>query len=430
MTKQSMVRKLFLGAVLLIASAPCVVLGQELPDKAGGAILLWNDQALDTVRSLRLGAFDAARTYAMLNIAMFDAVNGADGSNAKFRKALVKPSSSDRSKDKVAAASAAANAVLSLLFPDKASEYETLLGRIQQRLSQVGVGANRLTRGLNWGASVGEKVFTIRSTDGSTPKDTLVGGNNAGQFRADFGSAAFRNMDSFLIGDPLDYVSSGPPALTSPEYLAAHSEVRLLGDIEYANTEYDEIYSFWKAGGGSVRPPGEWIKIAQVVAEQEGTTNSILTTSVLFAALSIGLGDASISVTFDKFTYQFWRPATAIQNANTDGNDETVQKSTWAPRNGSIGGSPEHTSGQSAFAGCGSTILAEFFGTDNIEFTFEGDNSIAGSRTFASFSDAAREAGRSRIYAGIHFQFSNLAGQATGRGIAREVIQKVEMALI
>lgn len=136
----------------------------------------------------------------------------------------------------------------------------------------------------------------------------------------------------------------------------------------------------------------------------------------------MAMGDSVIPAWASKFDSRFWRPATAIQNASTDGNPLTVEDQNWIQRNSSIGGSPEHTSGQSTFAGAGSTVLAGFYCTDNIEFTFTGDNAIAGPRTFESFSDAAREAGRARIMAGIHFEFSNQAGQKAGRGVGSEIV--------
>ncbi|WP_179138027.1 phosphatase PAP2 family protein [Candidatus Entotheonella palauensis] len=126
----------------------------------------------------------------------------------------------------------------------------------------------------------------------------------------------------------------------------------------------------------------------------------------------------------NKFTFHFWRPATAIREADTDGNPNTVADPGWNPRNGSIGSSPEHTSGQSTFAGAGSRILAGFFCRNNIRFRFEGDNAIAGPRSFRSFSAAAAEAGRARIFAGIHFEFSNQGGQSAGRRLARRVLAR------
>jgi len=414
-----MFQSIFFTTTLLCVA----VFGQQEPQ--GDVILRWNDEALNQVRTQRLGAFDAARAYALLNVAMFDVANGVDGRRARFNEALVVPpnrrSARRNRPNRMAAVSAAANEVLSQLFPESTDAFDFILNDIVDGLG--GSTNTRVRRGLRLGESVGSEVIAVGSTDGSTPRETQLAGEGVPLFRSDFGSAAFRNVEPLFVEDALVYVSpNGPPALDSPEYAAAHTEVRLLGDVGYVNEEYDEIFSFWQARGGSVRPPGEWIKITQAVAEQQGTTESLIQTSLLFATMSMALNDASIAVVADKFQYQFWRPETAIREADMDGNDDTTQDLEWSPRNGSRGGSPEHTSGQSAFAGVGSTILAAFYGNDNIEFEAEGDNSIAGPRTFASFSDAAREAGRSRIFSGIHFEFSNQAGQATGRGIAREVL--------
>ncbi len=342
----------------------------------GQVVLDWNNEALDTVRTKRLGAFDAVRTYAMVNVAMFDAVNGIKRKKhrSNLAPALV-PSSGAPARANPKAAAAAAHAVLSALYPDRADTYDD---QLDANLSELRGKERRIARGVEWGTYVGEQVVELREDDGTSPPETQPGGSGPGEFRADFGSAAFRNMTPFAITDALAYISAGPPALTSPEYLAAHTEVRLFGNAAYANSTYDEIFSFWKAGGGSVRPPGEWIKIAIVVTDDQGTVRHLLRTSRLFTLLSMALADAAISVVHDKFTHHFWRPATAIRNANTDGNPGTTQDASWNPRNGSIGGSPEHTSGQSAFAGVGSTILASFYGDDNITFSFTGDNAIAG----------------------------------------------------
>jgi len=393
--------------------------------KTGRVVLDWNDAALDTVREERLGAFDAGRLYAMVNAAMYDAVNG--GSEDKNRKAtfVIKSNAMAKNTNKRAAASTAAQTVLSFMFPDRESIYEGIQQEIIDSLIVEGAKEVRINKGVLWGKLVGKEVFSRRENDGTLDKVTLPGGTGPGQFRNDFGSAAFKNMKPFFIRNPQKYISEGPPSLTSEEYLAAHTEVRLLGDANYENTEYDEIFSFWKAGGGSVRPPGEWIKITMALAEDRNVVDDLSKTLDLFTVMSLSLADTSIAVASDKVDNQFWRPATAIKEANTDGNPNTVEDSSWSPRNGSAGSSPEHTSGQSAFAGVGSTILAEFFGTDNVKFTFEGDNAISGGRTFDSFSDAAREAGRSRIFSGIHFEFSNQGGQETGREVAREFIRRL-----
>ena len=123
-----------------------------------------------------------------------------------------------------------------------------------------------------------------------------------------------------------------------------------------------------------------------------------------------------------------------LRQASTDGNSATEEDPKWNPRPGIctatrvalcpvFGGTPEHTSGTSTFAGAASTILAGFYCTDRVSFSFEGEQSGSPARSYATFSEAAREAGRSRIYGGIHFQFSNDAGRKAGKEIGKEIIR-------
>lgn len=121
-----------------------------------------------------------------------------------------------------------------------------------------------------------------------------------------------------------------------------------------------------------MRPPGEWIKIAMTLAARKHTTRSISRTARLFALLGTALADSVIPTWSNKYNFQTWRPGTAIVEADADGNPLTVADPRWVSRNGSLGSSPEHTSGQSTFAGAGSTVLAGFYCTDFIPFSFEG----------------------------------------------------------
>lgn len=388
--------------------------------EGGTVVLAWNDQALNAVRVERLGTPVAARLYAMVNVAMYDAVNGIN--RARFGRfggrdhALVGPSGAPRHGNRRAAAAAAAHQVLVALVPERVLEFDLQLAADLAALGH-GVGAGQV-----WGEHVGREVVALREDDGSSPQEILPGGIAPGQFRGDFTSAQFRNMAPFGIESALPYVSGGPPPLDSLAYAGALAEVQLLGNGNIPNIEFNEIFRFWRGGGGSARPPGEWIKIAITVSQQEGTTGSLSRTARLFALMGMAMADAVLPAWNNKFNFQFWRPGTAIVQAGTDENPLTVADQTWVPRNGSLGSSPEHTSGQSTFAGAGSTILTGFYCTDFVPFIFRGDDATGGPRAFTSFSDAAREAGRARILAGIHFEFSNQAGQESGRHLANEIL--------
>jgi hypothetical protein len=108
-----------------------------------------------------------------------------------------------------------------------------------------------------------------------------------------------------------------------------------------------------------------------------------------------------------KATYFTWRPTVAIREADTDGNPATEPDPAWTSRIGAVGGSPEYNSGTSAFAGAASAVIEGFYNDAALGFCFQTDKAINGPRCYSSSLEGAEEAGRSRIYQGIHFQFSN-----------------------
>ncbi|MFN5909393.1 MAG: phosphatase PAP2 family protein, partial [Planctomyces sp.] len=118
-----------------------------------------------------------------------------------------------------------------------------------------------------------------------------------------------------------------------------------------------------------------------------------------------------------KYHYDLWRPVTAIQKADSDGNDKTTADSAWLPLL-TTPPFPSYSSGHSTFSAAGAAVLTGFFGTDTIAFTLPSEVNGVASRSFTSLSAAAAEAGRSRVFGGIHFEFDNVAGQTSGRQIA------------
>jgi hypothetical protein len=148
---------------------------------------------------------------------------------------------------------------------------------------------------------------------------------------------------------------------------------------------------------------------------------SVLETARLFALLNLALADAAIACWDAKYACNLWRPITAIREADTDSNPDTEADPNWTPLPPTPP-FPECTSGHSTFSRAAASILAGFFGSDEIPFTTSSDALPGVTRTFQSFSHAADEAGISRIYGGIHFATANISGQACGHAIAQHVI--------
>ena len=162
---------------------------------------------------------------------------------------------------------------------------------------------------------------------------------------------------------------------------------------------------------------GKWNLIAQTLAEQQG--NTLAENARMFALLDVALADAGIVCWDTKYTYGLWRPEDAIRLADTDGNPATQADPSWTPYLASPA-FPEYTSGHSTFSAAAAEMLGLFFGTDDIPFeTIAGFDVLPGvTRSYDSLSEAALEAGMSRIYAGIHFNFSNVTGREVGQAIA------------
>src|SRR5204862_7932311 len=211
-----------------------------------------------------------------------------------------------------------------------------------------------------------------------------------------------------------------PPALDSAEYAAAFNEVKGLGRVDSTTrtAEQTQIARFWNDGLGTAFAQGYWNRIAQSVAADEGL--SLVSEARLFALLNIATVDAGISTWDAKYEYNLWRPVTAIRAADTDGNPDTEPDATWTPLLGTPN-FPSYTSAHSTVSSAAAAVLTSLFGAD-YHFTVGSEGLPGVTRPFDSFDAAAAEAGRSRVYGGIHYSFDSAIGLAVGAELADYVV--------
>jgi hypothetical protein len=393
---------------------------------ADNAVTRWVEHALQTVRAQNLSTPAAGRLYAMTTVAMYDAVNGIDRARhlSTREHALVPPQGAPPLGDRRAAAAAAAHAVLTSFVTAGSAQALALDQALANELLALdSLPDGFVAAGQAWGAQVGGAVVTARALDGTQTPETQPAGAAPGEFRLPFTGAQFRHMEPFGVESVTPFValSSGPPDLASPEYAVAFNEVKALGDANDADPTRAAIARHWQAEANTARETGLWFKAAIDVVERWGTVHSLSHCARLFALLGMGIADAVTTSWNAKFDFRFWRPGDAIREAATDSNPETEPIATWTPRNGGFGTTPEYTSGTSTFSGAAATILAGFYCFDRVPFTFEGELGTP-ARDYRSFSQAADEAGRSRIFNGIHFQFSNEAGRRAGNALGRAIV--------
>src|SRR5439155_10541135 len=209
-----------------------------------------------------------------------------------------------------------------------------------------------------------------------------------------------------------------PPALTSAAYAAAFNEVKDLGRVDSTtrSAQQMEVARFWEAKAGTPQIAGYWNEIAQDAATSQG--NTLDQDAQLFAELNVALADETIAFFDAKYTYNRWRPVTAIQLADQDGNPDTVADPNWLPLLNTAN-NPSWVSAHGGISGAAAATLANFFGTDNIGFNLTSEDLKGVTHSFTSFSAAAAEAENSVVWSGNHFRFDVTACDAQGRSVSQ-----------
>ena len=383
------------------------------------AVLDWINLALNAVQLDVTDPPVATRNLALVSLAQYDTLAAIEGTPAY----LVQSSVSGPVNAQVAAATAA-HRVLSLTYPAQKATFDAAL---TAALAQVADGAAKDTA-IALGLSVADAVLAARANDGADAFATYSGSTATGQWRptgptfevADH--PQWKTVQPFALTSPSQFRPAAPPALDTSAYAAAVNEIKQLGVATGSTRTADQTDQalFWADGMGSYTPPGHWNQIAQQVATAKG--QSLSANARLFAQLNVALADAAIACWDAKYTYGYWRPETAIQNADADNNAATTVDNAWRPLL-ITPPHPEYVSGHSTFSAAAAGVLAATFG-DNTAFSTTSATLPGVSRSFNSFSQAAAEAGRSRVYGGIHYEFTNQAGNVLGGQVADAVLAR------
>jgi hypothetical protein len=412
-------------------------------------VLEWNAIALDALKNDSLLANphqnnpgNASRALAIVQAAVFDAVNSIDRSYDPYLIQVNAP----RDASITAATAQAAHDTLVVLFP----EYKaTLDARLASDLTQGSLQSRM--EGVMVGHIVATTILAVRSHDGSDVNMTFMPGTQPGQWQPDplhsnqsAWGPEWGGVTPFALTSSTQFQVPPPPALTIQDYAIAYNEVKTLGGdgITTPTTrtpEQTQIGIFWGYDGspGVGTPPRMYNQVAETIAVQ--MDNTVIQNARFFALINLAMADAGIAGWQSKYDYDFWRPVTAIRAGDTDGNPLTVADPTWtplgAPKDNGSGTNftppfPSYVSGHATFGGALFRMMADFYGTDNIHFTIGSDefNGVTTdqngnvrpvvTRSFDSFSQAAEENGQSRIYLGIHWSFDKVQGIKLGTSIA------------
>jgi hypothetical protein len=208
-----------------------------------------------------------------------------------------------------------------------------------------------------------------------------------------------------------------PPALGSDIYEDAFNEVRSVGIANSPTATANQALTgtFWN---GAIQ--NYWNEISQTAAIDEGLDTA--QSARLFALLNLTFADSVIAFYDAKYTYNFWRPVTAIRSASTSDNAKTAPDPTWLPQVGNTTPDPSYPGAHAVISAAGAAVLISFFHNDHLNFAVTSEVMPGVERSFDSFSDAANEATLSRIFAGVHFRFDLTSGQRLGSRVADFVL--------
>ncbi len=392
---------------------------------AADMVIQWNDHILAAIRVDKTPPPKASRNLAIIQASVYDAVNAIDRTHAPY--AVDVPALPGTSAE--AAIAAAAHRALVALYPAQTATFDA---QFTASLATITDGAAE-TNGVALGNLVADKMLALRANDGSATVVPYAPGTGPGVWIPTppaFAAALlpqWPKVTPFAMTTGSQFTPHDLPTLTSAEYTADFNEVKDLGSLTSVTRTADQtaIAKFWANGGGTATPPGHLNLMAQAAANSQG--NTLSQNARLFAEINVAMADAAIMAWDAKYATNFWRPVTAIQAADTDGNAGTAQDAAWTPLL-TTPPFPTYVSGHSSFSGAAAAVLKSFFGRDNIAFTLASEDATVASRSFTSFSEAAQESADSRLYGGIHFRFDNEDGLAAGTKLGAFVAQNFFLA--
>jgi hypothetical protein len=427
MKSNNKVRSILAIAILLCTQIVGLAQTVETKDAVlvdSDVIVQWNRVLRETVSTpgMHPATIMPVRSYAMMHAAMFDAANSIDGGYTAYL--IDVPGSKHASIE--AATAQAAHDVLAGLYPSRLAAFDAEL-----QASLAGIEPERAQQGIRVGQIVAAKMLATRANDGwnvAPPVYTLPTTAGNWQPTPPGNSAAtfthYPNVTPFAIQSATQFAPQAPPAMNSARYALDLNEVKEIGSATSATRTADQTQAarLW----ANVNTPTNflfvWNNVARTVAEAQNV--STVDRARLFALINISLHDALQTTFASKFNYGLWRPVTAIRRADEDGNDATTADPAWS----SLIAAPPYPSYAGNMAAIGTSqasVLALFFGRDDISYQHTWEGAGGATRSYTGFSAMANEQERARVWGGIHFTFDNVAGQSVGRSVGAYVYQNI-----
>jgi hypothetical protein len=389
------------------------------------AVLDWNLIAVNTAIANGQSPFAQARYAAIVQLAVFEAVNAITGDYRPYLGSIVAPHGASAD----AAAIQAAYRVLSTYFPASASTLSTSRGN---SLASIPDGQAK-DDGIATGDAAALAMIALRANDGSspaqfkipgpavpgdyqaTPSCPIVNGIKVGTF------FQWQYVTPFGIPTASEFLLGPPPALDSNQYAKTYNEVKTVGSASANSMERPQDRANVVLYYAASTPTQVFNQAAREVAAQEGW-HSLSENARAFALINMALSDGAVTTFFNKYHYNFWRPETAIHAGDTDDNRKTDADPNWVPF---IPAPcfPGYPSAHGTLSGAGAEVMRRLYGEGGHAITLSNPAVPTIVLHYASFKQITDDISDARVYGGIHFRTDQDAGARLGRAVGTEVYE-------
>ncbi|EFC36796.1 predicted protein [Naegleria gruberi] len=393
-------------------SPKCSVITSEKDIFNEDIVIKWNNVLLSVIRDLKVSAPIASRQLAILHSAIDDSLVDCKNFSSNCSRSTL-----------VSIISHAASRVLKSLYPTQIDCFNAALKSALECNECKEVSIPYLENIGKPGILAADRILKERQDDGSldfTEYHFSDGFMNYQSHAPNFVRIPllphWSTVKPFVIQNASLYDQGPPPPIDSPIFEKDYNETLHFGreDSSVRTQDQRKIALFWADGAGTSTSLGHWLIILQNIIRNQNIKDTFRI-STLFKVLTITMADAAIVCWNHKYKYNAFRPITVITERESN---------EWSPLL-STPAFPEYSSGHSTLSAAASTVLSLLFGSDEISFESVSEGLIHTIRKFTKLSEAAKEAGKSRIYGGIHFEYANQAGFGSGIAIAQTVFHKL-----
>jgi PAP2 superfamily protein len=369
-----------------------------------------NAKAAD-IASKAPGTPPAVRVMAHVQVAVFEAVNAITGRYAPFiGKINAAPGASVDT-----AVAASTRTVLLKLMP---TQQQAIDADYEAALKLVPDGQAKRD-----GIAVGEQAATAclaRPDEGLLVPDTYRPHAAAGVYVPTMPPAVpnWGKRKPWVMTSGSQFRPGPPPALTSQIWVRDYNEIKAVGgkNSTQRTAEQTAIAKFWEATAPAVYWP-----VARSVAAAPG--RDVTANARLFAIAAMAMDDALIAVFDAKYTYNFWRPVTAIRNGDVDGNDATERDPSWSPFIDTPM-HPEYPCAHCIVSGSLGTVLQAEIGSGATPvLTATSPFAPGAPRTWKTIAEFVQEVAQARIYDGVHYRNSTEVGSSMGKQIGELAVK-------